>query len=202
MRSNSADIPSAQDAVFDITFRPQRGVDGIRALRHLLKYALRACGLVTVGCIERNELATAARRRRPHGRERAGKRSNPMDVRKFLGKSFLKPEHVKDGPIELTIVEAVESDRYDKVELVFDDGTCLSLGQINLRTLIRAYGDNTDDWLGRKVEASWAEVDYQNEKQAMVLLKPISPAIDKPAPKVKPKPKGKLGDDLDDVISF
>ena len=38
-------IAARNGTVFIITLRPLPGVDGLRGLRRLLRYALRACGL-------------------------------------------------------------------------------------------------------------------------------------------------------------
>jgi hypothetical protein len=38
-------VPAAERPVFTIRLRPERGIDGTRALRRGLKYLLRVCGL-------------------------------------------------------------------------------------------------------------------------------------------------------------
>src|SRR5262245_27770654 len=63
-----------------------------------------------------------------------------MDVSKYLGSTFLKVADVKvSGPIRVVIASIVEG-KFDKPDLVFDDGTRLTLNVTNTRILARAYG--------------------------------------------------------------
>jgi hypothetical protein len=43
--SSNANQPAAQRPIYVVVLRPERGIDGVRALRNGLKYLLRACGL-------------------------------------------------------------------------------------------------------------------------------------------------------------
>ena len=137
MKDLSARIPAAPAVVFNVTFRPQRGVDGIRGLRRLLKFARRSCDLIAVSCVERTELAPAAQRQRRHERKRAEKERSEMDARKWLSSTYLKVEDVKDGPTTGTIVGVRESEQFDKPVIELEDGSCLSLNQTNLKTMIQ-----------------------------------------------------------------
>ncbi len=60
---------TSRSKLFVATFRPAPGVNATRALRRLLKFAWRACGLRCVSVEERAGAASPARRRRR--RERA-----------------------------------------------------------------------------------------------------------------------------------
>jgi hypothetical protein len=105
-----------------------------------------------------------------------------------------------NGPIRLVITSAAEG-QFDKLDLTFDDGTRLSLNVTNTRALARAYGTDDADWIGKEIELTVGEIEYQGKLQESILVKPISPPIEKRPP---PKPKGesdKRGD-LDDEIPF
>src|SRR6516162_5478504 len=79
-----------------------------------------------------------------------------MDVSKYLGSTFLKVADVKvNGPIRVVIASIVEG-KFDKPDLVFDDGTRLSLNVTNTRTLARAYGKDTAVWVDKEIELNVA----------------------------------------------
>ena len=124
-----------------------------------------------------------------------------MDVSKYLGNAFLTVGHVKvNGPIRM-VIESVTEGKFDKPDLTFDDGTRLSLNVTNTRTLARAYGTDGAGWIGKEIELYLGETEYEGKLQESILVKPISPPIEKRPP---PKPKGesdKRGD-LDDEIPF
>jgi hypothetical protein len=116
-----------------------------------------------------------------------------MDMRKYVEKVFLKVEHVKaSGPIRVTITGITEG-QYDRPNATFDDGSQLSLNTTNCRTLARAYGVKSDDWLHKEVELDVGEIQYRGEPQEAILVKPISPPIEN---KASPKP------DLDDELPY
>lgn len=124
-----------------------------------------------------------------------------MDITKYLGSAFLRVGDVKvNGPIRM-VIESVTEGKFDKPDLTFDDGTRLSLNVTNTRTLARAYGTDGAGWIGKEIELYLGETEYEGKLQESILVKPISPSIEKRPP---PKPKGesdKRGD-LDDEIPF
>jgi hypothetical protein len=119
-----------------------------------------------------------------------------VDVTKYLGSAFLKPRDVAAGPVRVVIADVVEG-KYDKLDATFDDGTRLSLNVTNTRILARAYGTSAADWVGKEVELYLGEVEFKDKKQEAVLVKPISPPVEK-----KPPPKRKPGGDMEDEIPF
>jgi hypothetical protein len=121
-----------------------------------------------------------------------------MDVQKFLGAAFLKVGDVKtNGPITVTIVDVSEGE-YEKLDASFDDGTRLSLNVTNSRVLARAYGINSDDWVGKQIELVVSEIQFKGKPKEAILVKPISPPVEK-----KPPPSKKMGDgELNDEIPF
>ena len=124
-----------------------------------------------------------------------------MDISKYLGSAFIKVADVKvNGPLRMVIASVVEG-KFDKPDLVFDDDTRLSLSVTNTRILAHAYGTDVADWIDKEIELNVGETEYQGKLQESILVKPISPPIEKRPP---PKPKGesdKRGD-LDDEIPF
>jgi hypothetical protein len=118
-----------------------------------------------------------------------------MDISKYIGGLFLKVVDIKtNGPVRVKIVDVSEG-RYDKPDLTFDDGTRLSCNATNGRTLARAYGFDSDDWIDKEVELVVGEIQYQGKPQEAILINPISPPIENKAPP-------KRGDDPNDSIPF
>ena len=115
-----------------------------------------------------------------------------MDMCKFSGEHFIKVDDVRDGPL-LEMIAAVNLGKYDKPNLVFETGDLLSLNATNNSILVRAYGPNSDDWIGKKIELFHGEVKYQGKKQEAVLVRPISPPS-------KPGARTKLKVEYDDDV--
>jgi hypothetical protein len=121
------------------------------------------------------------------------KEEHQMDTRKYMGNHFLKVDDLKaSGPIRVRITDVSEG-RFDKLDLSFHDGTRLSLNATNGRILARAYGMESDDWLGMELELKVGQIQYQGERQESILINPISPPLEHKAP---PEPE------FDDDINF
>jgi hypothetical protein len=119
-----------------------------------------------------------------------------MDMSQYNGAAFLKVGDVKvNGPIRVVIADIVLG-KYGKPDVSFSDGTKLSLNATNNKILCQAYGAEGDDWIGKEIELSLGEIEYQGKPQQAVLVKPISPPIEKKPPKRKP------GGDMEDEIPF
>jgi hypothetical protein len=116
-----------------------------------------------------------------------------MDMSEYLGSVFLKVNDIKlSGAIRVTITDVTRG-QYDKPNIDFEDGTRLSCNTTNCRALARAYGRESKDWIGKQVELTLGEVEYQGQLQESIIIKPISLRIENKAP---PKP------DLDEEIPF
>ena len=102
-----------------------------------------------------------------------------MDMQEFSGGGFVKVDDVKEGPIKEQI-DAVKLGKWDKPNLVFESGSLLSVNATNNRILMRAYGRNSDDWVGKEVELYLGEIELQGTPREAVLVRPISPPINKP----------------------
>jgi hypothetical protein len=110
---------------------------------------------------------------------------------------FLKPDDVREGPVQVTITDISEG-KYDKPDIDFDDGTRLSLNATNSRVLARAFGYDSDDWIGKRIELALGEVEFKGQMQESIIVRPISPApAERKAPPAPPKRR-----ELDDDIGF
>src|SRR5262245_56138927 len=113
---------------YSLTVRALPGVDEIRALRGWLKTGLRHYGIRCVSITPNDEEKT-------------------MDARKYASK-YVKPDDVRDGPIVTRIVNVFEDDRYGRLMLELEMGAQFPLNAGNARILMKAWGYDTDAWIG------------------------------------------------------
>jgi hypothetical protein len=137
-----------------------------------------------------------------------------MDMRQFKKPRFLKVDDVRNGPRQMQMAGVLQG-KYDKPDLVFENGDKLGLSATNLETLADAYGWDSDMWAGHLIELFVGKGKYDGEDIDMVLVKPISKAeaedettAKEPAKKKAPnkppqlaKPAGG-GGGMDDEIPF
>jgi hypothetical protein len=112
---------------------PEPGVDGIRALRAWLKRGLRDFGLKCVEITPREKETTT------------------MDARKFAS-TYIKPDSVRDGPIQTRIVNVFEHEQFGRPVLELETGSQFTLNESNTNVLLKAWGHDTDKWIGQEVE--------------------------------------------------
>jgi hypothetical protein len=74
-----------------------------------------------------------------------------MDMRQYASK-YVKPDQVRDGPIQTRIVNVFESERTGRPVLELETGSEFTLNDGNNNTLIQAWGYNSDDWIGQEIE--------------------------------------------------
>ena len=115
-----------------------------------------------------------------------------VDMRKFVGETFIKLDDVCDGPLQQTIAAVKDGHSKSRI-LVFQSGEALSLNATNNKILIRAYGPNSIDWIGKEVELYAGQVEFQSRPLDAVLVRPISPPL-KPSERTKIEPE--FGNDL------
>jgi hypothetical protein len=132
-----------------------------------------------------------------------------MDTRKYSS-GFIKPDDVRDGPRQVRIIAVLESQKYTRLELELESGDQFSLNVGNTKALQKAYGVESDDWLGHVIELSlghykdW-KTDPPEEKETVV-LRPISARQSSPdnggTKALQPMPRSSVSDDLSDDIPF
>jgi hypothetical protein len=137
-----------------------------------------------------------------------------MDARKYASK-HIKPDHVREGPIQTRVVNVFEHDRYNCLVLELETGSQFTLNDGNTNVLIKAFGSDTDAWIGQEIALElgsykdWRENPPQ-EKET-VRVRAISPAKTAEAqngsvPAGKPLPPSRIApalkNDMDDEIPF
>jgi hypothetical protein len=101
-----------------------------------------------------------------------------MDMHKFSGSSFLKVADIKaSGPVKVKIA-GVEEGKFGKPNVAFNDGTQLSLNTTNVRTLMRTFGSESRDWIGKEVVLMPGKVNYQGEPQDTIIVTATSPTAE------------------------
>ena len=111
-----------------------------------------------------------------------------MRVKRFLSSTFLTPADVEAAGSELTAsiqdVEEVEPRDGPKLMLVFEgDHSSLVLNQTNIRTLAKAFGDNSDDWLGNSITLFCVDVEVQGEMRRGIRIRPPQTTKPRPVPR-------------------
>jgi hypothetical protein len=134
-----------------------------------------------------------------------------MDMRKFSA-GVVMPEHLHDGPRVETIVKISEHPKHGCAVLEFESGDQLYLWSNLARVLYKAWGHNSEDYLGQEVELSLGQ--YLDKKfdppepKETINIRAVSPA--KPGANgsaaLRPLPPSKvttsIKDDLDDSSPF
>jgi hypothetical protein len=172
--------------------------------RRRIAQLLYRCGLTAHDLAPKiSELPSTAPTVEEH--ERAEKERLDMDMSKYMGGQFLKAADVKEsGPFKAKIVAIEIGEKFKKPEATLDDGSILSLNATNCGRLGRHYGSSSDDWIGKEIELSVDELEYNGEIKEAIVIKPISPPLEtsKKAPVKKPQKRGNDRDDLNDKIPF
>jgi hypothetical protein len=99
-----------------------------------------------------------------------------MDMSKFTGEPYLKVDDVRNGPLRMTIT-MVKSGSFNRPELIFSNGNVLSLNVSNTRILTKAFGPDSDRWIGCEIDLQFGSVPFKGELTDSVIAVPVSPPI-------------------------
>jgi hypothetical protein len=175
--------------IYLLKVRALPNVDEVRALRAWLKQGLRVFGLQCVGIAPGNNEEKVM-----------------VDARKFASK-FVKPDDVRDSPIQTRIISVLEDDRYTRLLLELETGSQFALNDTNTSTLIKAWGHNTDDWIGCAIQLElgtykdWRADPPEDKETVRVRVVPKTAEAPGPA-KPLPPSRAKNGANMDDEIPF
>jgi hypothetical protein len=101
-----------------------------------------------------------------------------VDLRKY-NSGFMKPDDVRDGPRQETIIHVYVGEKYNRPVLELASGEQFTVNATNNRILIKAYGHDSDQLIGKVVEFSLGYYKDWNtdppEEKETVVVKPISP---------------------------
>jgi hypothetical protein len=132
-----------------------------------------------------------------------------VDARKYASK-YIKPDNVRDGPIQTRIISVFESERYGNLVLELENGSQFNLYEGNNNILIKAWGSETDNWIGRELVFELGSYkDWRSdppEEKETVRCRAVSPENGSAPAASKPLPASRaitpIEKDLDDAIPF
>jgi hypothetical protein len=116
---------------------------------------------------------------------RQPKKGPETDMRSYAAKDYIKLDHVAEGPLVKTIA-SIEPGSFDKPAVTFDDGSQLSLNRTSVLDLSKAFGWDSAEWIGRRVEIYQDEIKFNGGTQPGIRVRP--------AP--EPNGNGDLNDDI------
>jgi hypothetical protein len=177
-------------STFVLTLTPLPGVDGVRALRRVLKGLLRQHGLKCVGL----------RDVQPRG-------VKPMDMSQWSSNSFLKLDDVRDQPRQEQIVGIKppgENDKYPKPTAIFQSGKMVGLNKISVGACMAEFGAESNDWLDKYVEVRLETLDFPNGPTEMIVVRPLNtPRSNSAKPTAQKAPIARPSSaEMDDEIPF
>jgi hypothetical protein len=126
-----------------------------------------------------------------------------MDMRKYTT-GFLKPDDVRDGPRQETIVNVYESEKYSCPVLDFESGDQFLLNVTNNKILCKAWGFKSDHWRGLVLELALGHYkDWRSdppEEKETVTVRAVSerqPSSDNGgAPILRPSRRNDFNDEI------
>src|SRR5262249_20175520 len=124
-----------------------------------------------------------------------------MDMRQYAGTNYVNLDDLVDGSHKETIVDIQIGD-YGRPDLYFESGDRLSLNVTNNRTLVRAFGSESNGWISKAIEIYVGDTMYKGEKQKSVLVRPITPPSQADGGNGSAAAPPARRDDPDDEIPF
>jgi hypothetical protein len=168
---------------FTVTLRAKHG--DYRGLRSLLKRAWRDHRMRAIEIQERRPAVARRRRRDATQARRQGRGRKMLDMSKYAGAAFIGLDDVKDGPMRGTIA-TVDEGKFGRPVLTFENGFKFPLNVTNVQTLIKAWGEKSQDYIGESVELYEGTTKFEGENRRSVLVRPLPRKPDDR--KKKPKP--------------
>jgi len=99
-----------------------------------------------------------------------------MDMRKYTS-GVIMPENLRNGPRQERITSVYINEKHDVPVLEFESGDQFFVWPSSGRTLARAYGYRSEDWLGHVVKLSLGTYfdKKENKDKETIILEAISP---------------------------
>jgi hypothetical protein len=93
------------------------------------------------------------------------------NLKNYTGEHFLKPDDVHNEPLQQRIAGLREG-KFGKLEAVFESGDILSINATNMNILVRAYGESSDDLVGKDIELFLGKIKSAGADNDAVLVRP------------------------------
>ena len=126
-----------------------------------------------------------------------------MDMTKYAGAGFITFETVRGQALRETIAE-VTLGQYGKPVLTFANGKMVSVNATNAKALIKAFGTESDGWIGQRIELRAGSIKFKGLDTDVVLIAPLDAALR--AGKATKRPAAKTGptlaEEMNDEVPF
>ena len=125
-----------------------------------------------------------------------------MDMSKYSGSHYIKVDDVRDEPI-VGKIAGVKEGKFGKPGLFLESGDILSLNATNNKTLMKAYGKNSDYWMAKAIRLLLGEIEYQGAPHEAVIVEPVSPPLKKDVDgRLSVDMSSDASSDMDDKVPF
>jgi hypothetical protein len=152
------------------------------------------CALANRTAKSRRATILRVRRHRARGssNETCRQEEIEMDMTKYAGSKFITVDDLRETGSREEVIVSVEPGKYDKPVVTFDCGDKLGLNKTSVNALMKAYGKDGRDWIGKTIELYIGPTKFNDEERDSVLARPVTP----------PAPKPGKNEDMDDDIPF
>ena len=99
-----------------------------------------------------------------------------MDATDYIPSRWLKAEDLDGKDVNVVISDVTEEtiDETKRLVVQFESlGKGLVLNKTNVRRLIEAFGNDTDNWIGKRVPIGTAEVSFKGEDVLGIRIKTL-----------------------------
>ena len=192
-----------------VTLQPAPGRDGIRDMRCLLKIAKRFLRLRAISARELPPINRRRGARRPIAAftQRRNEDITMTILKRFgPGSKYLKLEDVHGKPPmreRIGLVKPEKGKFGERLVLTFEpSGKMLSLNKPSVGNLLRDFGEDDSDWVGKLVEVYAGEVETQNGTADAILVRAADLDATAAAKVAKPAKAKSAKSEMDDEIPF
>ena len=91
---------------------------------------------------------------------------------KFSGEDYVKVDSVRNKPL-IVRIQNVKEGHFDRPELIFNTDQMLTVNVTNNNILVKAFGSDSNDWLGKWIKLKLGQVTYKGEPIDSVVVEPI-----------------------------
>jgi hypothetical protein len=95
-----------------------------------------------------------------------------MDMTKFVGEDYVRADTVRNKPLVVRILN-VKMGQFDRPELIFNNEQIMTVNATNTRILVKAFGADSDGWIGKQIKLKLGKVTYQGNEIESVMVEPI-----------------------------
>ena len=95
-----------------------------------------------------------------------------MKLNDFFISNYLKASDL-DGKDMVVTIKSIESEEFEKVKPVayFEENKPLILNLTNAKTIAKLYGENMEDWIGKRIQLFSTEVDFRGNQTLAVRVR-------------------------------